>query len=359
MVTLRDIAKESGYSKTAVWLALKESSRIPPATRERIRGIADRLGYAPNAAYKQMLSQVRSGQSVSYRSTLALVHGFDIPDPEKRNPYHRSLVEGAMDRAKALGYSVESFWAKQPNMRGKRLSDILESRGIKGVLITPMPRHSVIDLDWDRFAAVKVGHTLIRPRLNIVEANNQQAMSLCLKELDELGYRKIGLVMKPDHELYRRYQLTVPYLWMQSQLEPEQRAEPLLLDPGDPSSFLEWFEKYRFEAVVTTHTHVVDWLKQCGYRIPEDVGIVFPTPVHEYNDFSHVNQKPYQIGMAVVDMIDAQLNRGEYGCPANPKVAYTDVDWFSGISLREMIPSREQAIQHSVFFDDENPMEDK
>ncbi|MCH6258660.1 LacI family transcriptional regulator [Puniceicoccaceae bacterium K14] len=353
MTTLRDIARESGYSKTAVWLALKDNPRIPEDTRKKIKELADSMGYKPNAAYKQMLRQVRAGKEISYRATLALVHAFDIPDPEERNPYHRELVKGARSQAKALGYEIESFWAKQPNMRGKRLSQILESRGIRGIIVAPMPTHRTLELDWEKFAAVTIGHTLTKPRLNLVEVNNQQAMALCLRNLHEKGYRKIGVVMRPDHEDIRRYGLSVPYLWMQSQLKEEDRAEIFLIDPSDPSSFMDWFEAHKFEALVTTHTHVVDWLKQCGYSVPEDVGIVFSTPVYEYKNFAHVNQMPFKMGMAVVDMLDAQLNREEFGCPSNPKVAYTDVDWFDGESLRTIAPVNDQPILHSVFFNDD------
>ncbi|MBK1876107.1 LacI family DNA-binding transcriptional regulator [Pelagicoccus mobilis] len=349
MTTLRDIARESGYSKTSVWLALKESPKIPEDTRIRIRQIADALGYVPNAAYKHMLKQVRAGKEISYRSTVALIHCFDIPDPEERNPFHRELVNGAHSQAKALGYEVETFWAKQPKMRGKRLSQIIESRGIKGVVVMPMETHQTIDLDWEKFAAVTIGHTLTKPRLNLVETNNQQAMALCLKKLHEKGYRKIGVVMRPDHEDYRRYSLSVPYLWLQSQLPKDERSEVFMIDPSDPSSFIDWYESNKFEAIVTTHTYVVDWLKQCGYRVPEDVGIVFPTPVYEYTDFARVNQTPYKIGMAIIDMLDAQLGRAEFGCPVNPKVAYTDVDWVEGPSLTEIEPKGDAPIMHSLF----------
>ncbi|MCH6257500.1 LacI family transcriptional regulator [Puniceicoccaceae bacterium K14] len=350
MITLRDIAIESGYSKTAVWLSLKDNPRIPEKTRMKIKEVAKNIGYKPNAAYEQMLRQVRLAKEISYRATVALVHAFDIPDPEKRNPYHRELVKGVRSQAKNLGYEVETFWAKQPNMRGERLSQILRSRGIRGIIVAPMPTHRTLDLDWDKFAAVTIGHSLTEPRLNLVEVNNQQAMALSLKKLHEKGYRKIGVVMRPDHEDIMRYGLSVPYLWMQSQLKKEDRSEIFLIDPSDPSSFFDWFGSNNFEALVTTHTHVVDWLKKSGYSIPEDVGIVFPTPVYEYMDYAHVNQMPYNVGTAVVDMLNAQLNRDEYGCPSNPKVAYTDVDWCEGNSLRTIADVDERALLQSVFY---------
>lgn len=349
MVTLRDIAKKCGFSKTAVWLALSDNPRIPEKTREKIQKTAQEMGYSPNPAYKQMLKQVRAGRSISYRSTLALIHGFDIPDPEDHDPYHHDLVHGAVDRAEQLGYKVDKFWLKLPKLRGPRLSQILESRGVQGVIITPFPEHLKMTLEWDKFAAVSIGYTLTEPKLNRILVNNQAAMALCMEKCLDFGYDRIGLVMRPDHELSRRYELSTPYLWYQSHLSSECRAEVHLVDPENPQAFFKWFEEYRFNAIITTHTCIVDWLKGRGLRIPDDVGIVFPTPVYDYSNFAHVNQMPYRVGMASVDMLVAQLNRRELGCPSNPKTMRTDVAWFEGDSMLQWGPSRDDALLRSVF----------
>ena len=47
-VSIHDIAREAEVSITTVSHALSGKGRIPPATRERVRGVADRLGYRAN-----------------------------------------------------------------------------------------------------------------------------------------------------------------------------------------------------------------------------------------------------------------------------------------------------------------------
>jgi LacI family transcriptional regulator len=49
-VTIKDIAAEAGLSNQAVSYALRRDPRIPPATRDRVVAIAERLGYRPNAS---------------------------------------------------------------------------------------------------------------------------------------------------------------------------------------------------------------------------------------------------------------------------------------------------------------------
>ena len=46
--TIKDIARESGYSKTSVSFAFNNPSRISEKTRDQILKTAERLGYIPN-----------------------------------------------------------------------------------------------------------------------------------------------------------------------------------------------------------------------------------------------------------------------------------------------------------------------
>jgi LacI family transcriptional regulator len=244
---------------------------------------------------------------------------------------------------------VDKFWLRMSNLRDRRLSQILESRGIQGVVITPFPKHLKMDLEWEKFASVTIGYTLTQPRLNRVQVNNQTAMALCLKQSLDHGYKKIGLVLRPDHELSRRYELSAPFFWYQSFLPTNQHSEVFLVDPGNPRTFRAWLDHYKFDILITTHTCVVDWLKTFGMNIPNDIGIIFPTPVYDYHDFAHVGQMPYRVGMASIDMLVAQLNRREFGCPNNPKITRTDVAWFDGISIKPSGPARDHEFLDNVF----------
>src|SRR6476469_5799349 len=55
-VSIRDVAREAGVAVTTVSHALIGKGRLTPETRERVREVADRLGYRPNPAARSLVS---------------------------------------------------------------------------------------------------------------------------------------------------------------------------------------------------------------------------------------------------------------------------------------------------------------
>ena len=55
-VSIRDVAREAGVSVTTVSHALNGKGRLNPDTRQRVREVADRLGYRPNPAARSLVS---------------------------------------------------------------------------------------------------------------------------------------------------------------------------------------------------------------------------------------------------------------------------------------------------------------
>src|SRR5437588_9941386 len=75
MVTIRDVAKESGFSSTTVSIVLNNAPLaryIPVATKKRIERAAKKLGYRPNLFARSLRSK---------RSNTVCVMIFDMTDP--------------------------------------------------------------------------------------------------------------------------------------------------------------------------------------------------------------------------------------------------------------------------------------
>ena len=75
MVTIRDVAKESGFSSTTVSIVLNNAPLaryIPAVTKKRIERAAQKLGYRPNQFARSLRSK---------RSHTVGVMVFDMTDP--------------------------------------------------------------------------------------------------------------------------------------------------------------------------------------------------------------------------------------------------------------------------------------
>jgi len=133
---MSDIAKEAGLSQAAVSMALRNHPSIPLATRDRIKEIADRLGYRANALVSALMSQLQTGRDERQISRIAIIDAWPIDVGWKHYALFASQAAGMKARAHALGYRLEEFRLKESEMSPKRLSRILMARGIVGVIMS-------------------------------------------------------------------------------------------------------------------------------------------------------------------------------------------------------------------------------
>src|SRR5690606_36648837 len=112
--TLKDIAKAVGYSKNTVSLALRGDRQIPAATRERICGVAEEMGYRPNAVVSQLMAQLRASRTTRLQAKLALVNANRGREAFRSHPTIPTYVEGCASRAAKLGYGFDRFWFHDP-----------------------------------------------------------------------------------------------------------------------------------------------------------------------------------------------------------------------------------------------------
>ncbi|MFB7044843.1 LacI family DNA-binding transcriptional regulator [Streptomyces microflavus] len=93
-VTLLDVARAAGVSKSTVSDALQGSGRVAEATRERVRAVAEDLGYRPNSAARRLR-----------RSSTGAI-GLHLPQTATRLDYYMNLAFGAVARAQEEGLDV-------------------------------------------------------------------------------------------------------------------------------------------------------------------------------------------------------------------------------------------------------------
>ncbi|HRP04211.1 MAG TPA: LacI family DNA-binding transcriptional regulator [Opitutaceae bacterium] len=247
-ITLRDIAARCDISATAVSLALRNHPSIPESTRDRVRGVAAALNYRPDPALAA-LNHYRHQRATSGQGyVLAYVTCFEKRGGWQQSPFFRRVYRGAFAQAGTLGYRMEHFWLSEPGLTGERFAQVLEARGIRGMVIAPMPLPaSSLELPWHRFSCVAIGPSLVSPVLNSACGDQYQAIMLALERLRLLGYRRIGLLIHPDADRRHqgKYQAAVAHTATPETPRPLVRANP---SDGDLRA---WLKQYKPDVVIS------------------------------------------------------------------------------------------------------------
>src|SRR5690349_14700129 len=95
-VTIRDVAKQANVSQATVSLVLNGASGVSGATRQRVLGVMQEMGYKPDALARSFSSR-RAGAVALVMPPL-----LDSLD----DPYYMHLLRGVLESVRDLGYKM-------------------------------------------------------------------------------------------------------------------------------------------------------------------------------------------------------------------------------------------------------------
>ncbi len=333
--TLQDVADRARVHRSTVALALRDHPRISAETRQKIKAIAEKLGYRMNPLVAALMQSRRTKEAFRHAS-LAFVTNYATPFGWRPQHHDRpDFFPGAVERAREFGYRLDHFWLAEPGMTPGRFCDILATRSVHGLIIGRMPPgQSTLDLAWERFSVVALGMTLRSPLLHRVTENHfdtaWQAMQQCL----DRGYRRVGFVFtEADDSPSVGTRWVGAYLQQQMRFPPENR---LPICPGAPTSaevFTEWFQREQPDALLVTHaSKVVTWLRAIGRTVPRDIGLV-ELQENPESGSAGVYYNPAKIGALAVEMLIGLMHRNETGVPKDQHEVALAGEWREGKTL--------------------------
>ncbi|MBC7979744.1 MAG: LacI family DNA-binding transcriptional regulator [Armatimonadetes bacterium] len=102
-------------------------------TRNKVRKIANEMGYRPNPLVSALMAQQRMLRKNDIRADLAFI-SFHKTSGAYRVSYHEAaVVNGAQMRARELGYPLVEYCLYAPGMSARRMAEILRARATAGV----------------------------------------------------------------------------------------------------------------------------------------------------------------------------------------------------------------------------------
>mgnify|MGYP000888576154 CR=1 FL=1 len=334
--SIRRLAAQLGLSAATVSLALRGSTRVIPATRQRVVDAARKAGYRPNPLIRSVMAAMRRSAQDSYQGLLAALNHSADPQPQL-GTFHREVWQGAKRRARELGYGLDLCWFGPNNLNLARLNTVIATRNIQGVLVLPIAEAQDLGaLDWSGLAGVMLDYCLVQPALHTVLPDHHVALFTAVERLAARGYRRPGLVLDAARDARLRYKWSAAYRSYFRTPRPAARPVPeLLAQPIDRARFLAWFDRHRPDVIIAhLQQEIESWLRERGRRVPDDVGFLQLNWTERTGPCAALDLRPAVLGSAAIESIVAQLQRQEQGVPEVPKTITLPARWVDGPTLR-------------------------
>lgn len=270
--TIHDIARELKISASTVSRALNDNPRISLKTKEKIKAVADKLGYRPNT----LASNLRNKKSNTIGIVVPLIN----------RHFFSSVISGVEDIAFKAGYNV--VISQSNDLAAKEISIVqsMFSNRVDGLIISI----AMQSINFDHLKLFKKKHIPLVffdravPEIEtdkIVVDDFAGAFKVTQHLIDQ-GYKRIAHLAGPQNlttyldrkngytEALRANEITFDESLINvSTLTSEDGVpaiEKLMSLPNPPDAV--------FCGNDTTALSIMMYLRDKGIRIPEDVGIV-------------------------------------------------------------------------------------
>jgi LacI family transcriptional regulator len=189
-VTIRDVAKASGFSASTVSIVLNNAPLaryIPLPTKSRIQKAAKTLGYHPNVFARSLRSK---------RNHTVGVMLFDVTDP-----YCTPILRGIENTLYQSSYLPILTDAHNERSRFERYLEMLLERRVEALIILAnwlfLDINILADLEKPEIPTVIIGRELESSSTSSVTVDDEGGGYAAVAHLYALGHRKIAFVRGP------------------------------------------------------------------------------------------------------------------------------------------------------------------
>lgn len=314
-VSMKDIAQRLGVSTALVSYVLNGQleDRINKDTAQKIKSLAEELGYRPNHVAK----------SLKINKTLTI--GLILADIS--NPFAASLARIIEDEAKKHKYTVIFGSADESAHKSEDLIRTLMSRRVDGFIIAaPEGSEDLLSsLKKQDIPFVLIDRYFPELHVNTVTINNFQASAEATNHLLEQGFSEIGMInLKADlfhlTERSRGYKAALTQAGQKKEgknlkeveeknmiAEVHQAINELLNQPEPIQAIFFGNNNLAIEGLI----HI----RSLNIRIPEDLAIVCFDESNAYNLFycpiTYIRQPLAKLGQAAVKLLIESIGNQE------------------------------------------------
>jgi LacI family transcriptional regulator len=190
VVTIREVAQESGFSSTTVSIVLNNAPLaryIPETTKKRIERAAKKLGYRPNLFARSLRSQ---------RSHTVGVMVFDMTDP-----YCIPILRGIEDTLYQASFLPILTDVHNERSRFERYLEMLLDRRVEALIVVAnwlfVDIDVLGDLEKSNVPTAMIGRELNAGTISSVTVDNELGARCAIEHLYSLGHTRVAFIRGP------------------------------------------------------------------------------------------------------------------------------------------------------------------
>ncbi len=310
-LTLEDIARLSGVSRSTVSRVINEEENVKDQTRQKVMQVINSYNFQPNLAARGLASGRTNTIGVVIPASVTVIF---------TDPYFPQLLQGVSAVCNTREYSV-MLWLSEPEYERRMISRILHNGLVDGVLVASIPMNDPI---IESIVESKMPYILIgrHPNggVNYLDVDNVQSSRKATMHLVRLGYKRIGTITGIQNQIsgYDRYQGYLKALQDSNfPARPELVAEGDFTEEGGYKAMIRLL-KYKPDAVFvasdTMAYGAMRALREANLRIPEDVAIVgfddLPNSSKTVPPLTTIRQMPSMMGSRAVEFLINSIDSG-------------------------------------------------
>lgn len=333
--TYRQIARLAGVSVAAVSFALKNRPGVSPETRARILAIAERTGYKPNPLVTALMTRHRSRTA---RRQMRAIIACLLQEDDARWVDHssaRTALDGVAAACDRAGFICQQFKWEQFRQSPQRVFSALRARNVPGVVFHGREVPEWCREGWGRYALVSLSNRRLSIPCDFASTDHYRNAWLALENLAALGYRRIGFAMTRTPWVTRSdYRALSAYQGWATQTGGKH-PPVFWAETWSKNKFFRWLKEHRPDALVLAEHEPIHFLREAGWRIPDDMAVAHLDLDARWNDLAGIRQNSFQAGEAAAHLLIDKINRNAYGLPEHPQSIQVIGDWFAGPSVRK------------------------
>jgi len=183
-MTIKDIARESGYAVGTVSRVINHNPNVSDAARARILEVIEKYHFQPNANAKHLKQQANQGIAMIVKGT--------------HNMLFASVLEKMQAECSAAGYSSMVFYIDENDNEVEQARCVCRERKPYGVIFLGSDRNhfgpDLADLGVPCLLMTNTAATAAIPNLSSVSVDDVAAAARMVGHLLDNGHRRIGFI---------------------------------------------------------------------------------------------------------------------------------------------------------------------